>query len=284
MSTITDRQKSMLQLRAAHHRNARPTGGAFADLLTPLLAAGEQLPDLELMQNLLLRLLEQAWQRLSTTDEACRELLERQGSSVVERDVATSRLYREVVDLRRMLTGMLDRESTAWLLGLRGNTAQDPVVLLRQAGRATGRLYDPDRPMPPSPRPSPVCDRATDRARWAKPVAGAAEHLQRLVDAVARTAKEIDAARLERRQALEDFNQTFIAAASWLVATYHLVGHDHRAAAVRPSRQYPGRTARDVRQKTRKRTASSPEKTAKPLPFPKLRPILRFLGGRRQSS
>ncbi len=283
MSTLIDRQKSMLQIRAAHRRHARPTAGALAGLLTPLLEPGEHLPDLELLQDLFLRLLEHAWHRFSTADDALRETLDRYAELIAERDAAATRLYREVVDLRRMLRGMFGTEPAAVFIGLRGTTSQDPVVLLRQADRVTARLRDPERPTPPSPRQPLTTGRATDRAHWSAPVAGAAGDLRPLIATVTRAAKDLDAARLERRCALDHFNQSFIAVADWLAANYNVIGRQDRAAAVRPSRKYPGQTTRDAERRPRKRAGAEPVDSAELLPFRRLQPILRLFGVRRQS-
>ncbi len=282
MSTLIDRQKSMLQIRAAHRRHARSTAGALAGLLAPLLESGEELPDLELLQDLFLRLLELAWSRFSSADDVLRDALDRHAELIAGRDAAASSLYREVVDLRRMLRGMFGTEPAAAFIGLRGATSQDPVVLLRQADRATVRLRDPDRLTPSSPRRPPVT--ATARAHWAAPVAGAAGHLRPLLRAVTRATKDLDAARLERRRALEHFNQSFVAVVEWLAATYNAIGRQDRAAAVRPSRKYPGQTARAAERRPRKRAAAEPAESPRPLPFPRLQPILRLFGARRQSS
>ncbi len=284
MSTLIDRQKSMLQLRATHRRHTRSTAGALGDLLTPLLEPGEDLPDLELLQGLFLRLLELAWNRFSTADDALRDTLDRHSELVTERDVATAHLYREVVDLRRMLRGIFGTDPAAHLIGLRGTTSQDPVVLLRQADRATARLRDPGRPSPPSPRQPPVTDPALARAHWSAPVAGATGRLRLLLTAVTRAAKDLDAARLERRRALEHFNQSFIVVADWLVATYNAIGRQDRAGAVRPSRKYPGQTTRDAERRTSKRAPVESVDSAQTIPFPKLQPLFRLFGARRQSS
>ncbi len=287
MSTITDRQKSTFQIRAANRAYAGPTAATLADLLTPVLAAGERLPDLELLQDLFVRLLEHSWYHLSAAAEVCLEVVERQGELIAERDAAVSRLYREVVDLRRTLKGTIGVQPTALLIGFRGKTSQDPVVLLRQADRATARLRDLDRPLPASRR-RPAAGGASDRARWAAPVAAAAKGLRSLVTAVDKTAKQLDAARLERRQALEHFNRSFVAVADWLVATYRVIGRDDRAKAVKPSRRYPGQTDRDAKRRPGKRPArpadTRPEDTERPLAFPHLRPLFHLFGSRRQSS
>ena len=284
MSTITDRKESTIQVRSTGRRFARMTARALGEEFTPALTEGRHLPDFEHAQELAVATLEMRWQQLSAADETAIEAAERRSELVVERNAATSRLYREVGHLRMVLEGIFGAAPAARLIGLPGATSQDPVKLLRQADRAVARLRDLSRALPPSRRQRS----AADRERWAAPVASASRLLHHLVTGVTRAAKELDAARLERRQALEDFNGSFVRLAGLMAAVYRAAERDDLADAIRPSKQYPGLTDRLAKRRLAKRSAkrrdSRPPVSVRLLSFPRLRPILRLFDSRRRSS
>ncbi len=289
MSTILDRQKSILNVRRAQSRNAAPTAAALADLLAPELRDGERLPDFDLSQELFVRALERRWQRLTAAEEARLDAEQRLARQVELRDEAVSRLYHEVGHLRMVLKGIFGAEAAALLIALTGDTSRDPLRLLRQAWRAVGLLLDVSLPLPPSKAPRSE----DDRRRWAAPVAAAAKALEPLVEAASLATKALDAARLERKRALESFNAAFVGIAGWLAATYLVSGREVWAQAIQPSGWRKGLT-HAVARKQRPKAAQAPDVKAEPAragaaePAPKatgesaqvlpFEPLRRFLG------
>lgn len=267
MSAITDRHRSVCQLRSVHRRWASAVADAVAERLSSALAPGERLRDLELSADLAIRLLGRSWHDLSSADEAMTTATDRLATLVTTRDAALTRLYRELSDLRTRLRGRLGRNVSSGWLGLTGDTSRDPVVLLRQADRATHRLATGTSLLPEGVEP-PTSEQ---RRRWAKPVASAADDLRPVLDAADRAAHHLDAARLERQRALSAFNDTFVETATWLAATYRFAGRDDLAEAVRPSGWLKGRTHRIAQKQRADVEAQNPE-PATPTPAKAIEP------------
>ncbi len=248
MDPVTERQIACQSVLSSSRRLAASTARAVADVLTPELEEGRPLPDLVYQQKLWASVLDRRWQTLSAADEACHDARADRHSLVGERDADISLLYRELVDLRTLLRGRFGLEPGRLFIGLRGATSRDPVVILRQADRAVARLRDSTRELPASKIPV----QPTARIRWATPVADAAKALHGSVARAGLAVKKLDAARLNRRRALKDFNTVFVQVAGWFEAQYRAIGRDDLAEKVRPSRRHPGLTYHQV-----KRTAAT---------------------------
>ncbi len=184
------------------------------------------------------------------------------------RDASLRKVYRELGDLRNLLKGWLGREPSRVFLGLRSDSSRDPVVLLRQADRAVARLRDRAK----KPRGVGLCE--AERQRWAAPLAEKAETLRRRDHRVRTSAKTLDAARMDRRRALADFNQIFTGVAEWFERTYRLINRDDLADVVQPSKQYPGRTAAEMKE----RLHAGADVAGRLLSFDPLRGVARILG------
>ncbi len=243
MKSVIDREKSVTAVVTASQRWAPSTAAALADLLRPELADGETLPDLELLQRLFGRALARRWERLQASDQAHLSARARLRLLLAERGAALRALYRRVADLRTLMRGVFGAEQARRLLGLAGKTSRDPLVLLRQAARALARLLD-------APLPAAGFEpTGHDRTRWASPVEAAARDLEASRAAASLAGKRLEAAKAERRRALEDFNAVFVEVAAWLAGTYRAAGRADRAAAVRPCRRRPGLLLGDGRRR-----------------------------------
>ncbi len=255
MDPVTDRHESVQEILSANRRFARSTARSLEELVTPFLEDGKPMPDFVHVQQLLAAALESRWHCLSQADEGYDDADAHRHALIGERDDEVGLLYRELADLRTILRGRFGAEPSRRLIGLRGDTSRDPVVILRQADRAVRRLRDLARPLPPSKaRPA-----SADRWRWAAPVADAAGTLRAIVGRAVAAVKELDAARRLRKHALEDFNCVFVWIAGLFEALYRATGRDDRAAVVRPSRRHPGKTYLQVKKAQRPAPQQEPE-------------------------
>ncbi len=255
MDPVTDRQQSVAEVLSTHHRFARSTAHALADLVAPVLEPGKPAPDFLYLQQLLADSLGLRWRCLSEAEEACHDAQVERRALITERDSEVALLYREVVDLRTILRGRFGSVPSKNFIGLRGDTSRDPLVILRQADRAVTRLRDAGRTPPPSKLPpSPAI-----RRRWATPVAEATDALRATVARVTTAAKIIDATRLERRRALAGFNDAFVLIAGLFEAIYRLVGRPDLAEGVRPSRRHPGKTYLQVKRAAKPVSGKKPQ-------------------------
>ncbi len=270
---VTERKKSTARVVRVARRFAASTARELRKLLAPELAKGEEMPDLVFLQELMAEALQRCLRRLMRADVALADLEREDAKLRRQRDASLRVLHRQLGDLRTLVTGRLGREPSRTFLGLKGESSRDPIVLLRQADRAVERLRDFEK----KPRGAGFSD--AERERRAAPLAEQADVLRQVDRQVGCAAKDLDAARLDRRRALADFNQVFIRIAFWFEQTYRAIGRDDLADKVRPSKQYPGRTAAEMKERSRP-AAAEPEPAARLLSFDPLRHVARALGFR----
>lgn len=252
MDPVADRHKAVLTVVSTSRRLAGFVARQLEDLLAPELEDSRPMPDFEYVQQLLCSALERRWQTLSGADEDLQDARSERHELVGRRAVDVGRLRRELIDLRNLLRGRFGARPSQSLIGVRGRTGRDPVVLLRQADRAVARLRDAERPLPPSKVPIA----AGQRSRWARPVAQAAERLRATARALGEAFKRADLARTLRQRALEDFNQVFVRVAGFFEAIYLVIGRQDLAEKVRPARRRPGKTL--LQDRPNRKSATTP--------------------------
>ncbi len=278
---VSDREKSTARVVGTARRFARSTARELRKLLAPELQEGEEMPDLVALQELMASALERHMRRLVTAHDVLSELERQDAELRARRNLAVSLLYHEVGGVRNLVAGRLAPEIARVFLPLEGETSREPLVLLRQADRTVELLRDFTH------RPQTAAFSDAERERHAAPLAEKANVLRRRDAQARRSAKSLDLARLDRRRALEEFNRVFIRIAGWLEHTYRAIDRDDLADAVRPSRQYPGRTVAEITERAAAVEAEpepaveeEPEPASPPLPFDALRHIARALGFR----
>lgn len=144
---VADRLKLRKIVVGAVTANAPEVTKVFTERLTPLLRIGETLPDFQLVQELLMRWVEQQMEVLVEKDDAnLIELLDINPRD--RRDRLAAEVYDEVVSLREIAVGLYGLDGARKLLGFSGATAEDPELLLRQANQAMVRLRSDDVPTP----------------------------------------------------------------------------------------------------------------------------------------
>ena len=92
---VTDRKKSTAKVVRLVERYTRSTARKLRKLLAPVLAEGEELPDLVLLQTLMARVLGRCLRQLVEADDALRELLRQDITVRQQRDAAVKTLDRE---------------------------------------------------------------------------------------------------------------------------------------------------------------------------------------------
>jgi hypothetical protein len=146
---VADRLKLRKIVVGAVTANAPKVVQSLTEHLTPLLREGETLPDIQLVQELLMRLVQEREQELVAKDDANQlELLDVNPRD--RRDRLAAEVYAEVVSLRKTAEGLYGIDGVRKLLGFSGATAEDPELLLRQADQAMVRLRSDDVPTPES--------------------------------------------------------------------------------------------------------------------------------------
>lgn len=140
---VTDRQRVAKAIVAAARTHAQEVGERLREILAPALQEGQTLPDLADFQQVLARYLEMRTSAIIAADEA--HLVEQDDDVDPRRrrDEAAAVLSRTLVEIREGLVGAFGRDTLRELVGLQGETASEPVVLLRQANRVLERLREP---------------------------------------------------------------------------------------------------------------------------------------------
>ncbi|HEX2570903.1 MAG TPA: hypothetical protein VH877_15195 [Polyangia bacterium] len=233
---VIDRQKSARSVLALNGPQVQTIVARLTDLLTPYLRGGERLPDIDLLVQLVLRLLDDACDRMLAADQANDQ--ERADDHVPrqERDRTTKALYHELTGARDLLSSVFGR-TAARALGFAGITPRDPVALARFAGRIVHTLQEQE--LPPPKHPSITWDprQTVDR------LAELRDHLDRLLTDLAVEQSQADSTQGRKQRSIAAYDDRFRRVVTFLQALFRLAGADDLADHVRPSRRRPGRLA-----------------------------------------
>ena len=236
--SVTDRQKSTRSVNAAIKTHANAIHERFADLVAPVLAEGEQVPDMRHLLDVLGRLLTLRVEAMVEADEAHIQELGDDAPARAVRDEVAEDLRAFVVELRQVLEGLYGPRFNA-RLNISGSTPEDPVVLIRFAGEMAKGLRD--TPLPESRIPSA----SIDKAQTAQALDDKAEALDTALDKVALESREAETTQSAKDRAITANDLTFLHAARELEAIARLVELPDLADRVRPSVRRPGLTEDD---------------------------------------
>lgn len=194
---VTDRQRVAKSVAASARAHSQQVGERLREILTPALEEGETLPDLSAFLHVLARYLEMRSDAIIAAEEAHVEELDDDIEPRRRRDEAAAALSRTLVDIREALAGVFGRDTIKELVGLEGNTASEPVLLLRQANRVLERLQQPLVGLP-----------ATKLDGIQVDLDSLAAHLQPALDNLTRAAQEVDRELRETEASLLDKDQS----------------------------------------------------------------------------
>ncbi|MEM7585091.1 MAG: hypothetical protein AAF560_16995 [Acidobacteriota bacterium] len=151
-----------------------------------------------------------------------------------QRDHVAQRLYGELRDGRRLLEGMLGRETARDLIGDIGETQRDPFPLLYQAEDVALRLIESEY------QPENELARGAIEA-VASTLEASARELDEALDEVIGGRTETTAAMLDQRRAMKDFDRTCKNGAILLEEQLFMAGLPSLADLVRPGVRRRGR-------------------------------------------
>ncbi len=225
-------------------RNATPTisaAFAFADVVVeatkrglrrnPLTTAAEEAMASSSGQVFVIlgRELEDQRRRLLDADDRYQELRTRLRHLRRRRDEAAGHAYRGLVAARKVLKGLFGYEGACGYLGLRGPTKREPPDLNLQLGDAVWWAHNYDAEI--EPFYAGAEEEAEDCVAYLEQLHGQLDHALR--DA-GQGARETEAAMLDQRAAMTEFDHTYQHVAGALEAKLIEVGLPTLAAAVRP--------------------------------------------------
>lgn len=233
---VLARQKSARAVLALSGQQVRTIVARLTDLLTPYLRGDERLPDIELLVQLVLRLLGGALDRMMEADHA--NDIERSDDHAPRqaRDRTVKALYHELTGTRNLIKSVFGYAAVR-AFGFSGITPRDPVALKRFAGHVLGALRERD--LPPPQHPSISWDPSQTLGR----LTALRDHLDRLLDDLAREQRQIEETQGQKHVSITAYDDRFRRVAAFLEALFRLAEADDLAEHVRPSRRRPGRTA-----------------------------------------
>lgn len=202
---------------------------ALTERLTPLLEEGETLPDLGLLQNLLVRLVRNEEQAMISADKSNEREL---GGDLVmrrRRDELVDRLYDRLVEIRTTLSALFGPEEALELVQLTGRTSRNPELLILQAERVIDRLQAPDvRPVEIR-----VEGFQGDPAQWIAQVQPLLGDLNRTLEEVETERRSAVSTVREKQEALSGFDATVGGVVRILRGFLQLSGLDTEAERLR---------------------------------------------------
>ncbi len=268
---VLHRTKDTMELVASVEANKASVAAAMAKKDEPLLLAGEDLPDWELMLTLTGRGVEAALGRLiehdDTVDDAeiAHELLQLERKRLVREE-----LYPRTVAVRSAIDLAFGREEGYHLHGMKGRIPRNMQPLERNLKLALNRLTNTKRTLPPKKNPYSV----VDREGWVEQLRKPAHKLARLNRKLDEGEAVLGSLHIFKQMAMDAFDVVYGNALRTLGAAYRAAGFN--AKMVRGLRAYYERRRLSLRARQRRtsraaaveqasRAAGSPprEKTAR---------------------
>jgi hypothetical protein len=234
---ITRRQKSASEVEVAILRHGPEAAAAAGSFLEAYLEEGETLPDLELLQRLFGRALNDHHDRIVASDEARIAGLRQTKGPRARRDAAADALGVELLRLRTVFTGCFGDKAAEGLLAIDGRLDRDPVALSRLARRAVELLRSDA-----SELPSPLVPITPDLGLWAEQLEAPLQELEAALSGVRWERKGAESALMAKQKAVTAYDHLFLRVARLQEALFRFANLDGLADRVRPSVRRPGLT------------------------------------------
>ncbi len=237
--TISDRLKSLFVLEGLVETNSGEAAEKLAELLRPVLADGEALPDLAHVHDLLVRLLRLRWTELDGAGAELEDKKWEERESSGARDAAGKAVHDKLLDLKRVMSGIF-RDKADEFVRFAGEVPRNNLNLVREAEYTLDRLQRMQE--------EEDLDITFQPTKWIGPLERLYADLVAADDEARLAAKAVESLQAARRQALEEFGRSFVCIGGELKERYRLLGMEEAARAAQPSAKYPGRTMAEVRQ------------------------------------
>ena len=222
---VIDRIKAARTLRGAIETFKHDAAAGFDERFADELHDGETMPDLAVALELTVRSVWTSLEELSDADHLyCRRAMERRRLEKARRDVSEHDVYPAVRDLRHNLESLFGKKDGRELHGMKGPTRRKPKRLLPQLQDLVPWLRDPQRELP-APR---LAGTRVDRNAWVDQVEPGYKQLTRMTRELEDREQAEQYQRQVRDIALEDFDEVYGEALTFVRSVFQLAGYGER--------------------------------------------------------
>ena len=225
---VTNRQKSATALASMLQANTEGLQRALAAKFSGYLAPGEVFPSISLLMTLAQRHMDASIQQATEADRVHALELGDDGPILQQRDEQSAALYRGIISFREALGGVFGAEVLP-RFGLKGNTPQDPVVLLEYVQNVIALVRKGPLPLPKEEGISYDPSRRLDALEEAHGALSAS------LREVAKEKREAQETLTNRDRAVDAYDTAYSQAANFLVGIFSLAGLSELAERVRPT-------------------------------------------------
>lgn len=236
--TTVNQQQLAVEMASAARVLAPEVAEAFGRIMARFVREGEQLPELQLLQEILSRRLVESGQQLLAIDDRYSAELRRQQELRSRREELVAGLRQRLRDVRYLLDRHFGEERSKGLFPERNLTLPQPATLIRTGRQAVEVLRDPQlswvQLAPNGLLASPEALAAALEAECGE--------LEQLLDETIQEQKRQRLLRLGDKVAeLKTAGEAVRRGANFLVGLYELVGLDYQAKRLRLRRRKPGK-------------------------------------------
>ncbi len=228
---VADRQKLSESLEASAVTHAADVNQRANDVLSAVLAEGETVPDLEILQILGGRLIAKARGHMVEVDRVHLDEIVKDRGLRRQRDEAAANLRRTVLRIRDSFDGAYGPGRCEEILGFGTRIPQDPMLLRQLAATGIEYLGAAGFELPPM---------ELDGVNWspelfANQLRTPLEKLESAQAQLSREDRKSNKTIHEKNQAIDEFDEVSRRGAKFLEGFYTLVREDLLAARVRPT-------------------------------------------------
>ncbi len=241
---VLDQQFAGEELVSAVDSHGHKAAAAMEEFLRPFLAEGEVLPDLALLQDLLVRRLRLVTENLVLVDDNHEVDVENSGPALLRRQAAAESLFLTIRHIRKVLKATCDAAVCKDVFGLERSLSRRPLTLLRQAQRVIAHIEAPGF----NPPTLLVAGVAVDPRTWLEELAGPTNVLAQAYDETRRAKQKAHDSRTGKNLTLSSYRQAYGRSVRLFEAIYAYGGLQKLATKLRPSGRQAGQRAPEVPQ------------------------------------
>ncbi len=232
---VADRQKLSESLEASAFTHAADVNQRANDVLSAVLAEGETVPDLEIIQILTGRLIAKARTHMVTVDRVHLDEIVKDRGLRRQRDKAAASLRRTVLRIRDSFDGAYGPGRCEEILGFGTRIPQDPMLLRQLAAAGIEYLTAPGFELPPMELEGVVWSPEL----FANQLQAPFESLGAAQTQLSREDRKSNKTIKRKNEAIRDFDDVYRRNAKFFEGLYTLVHEDLLAARVRPTDRRP---------------------------------------------